>query len=99
MYLLCMAALLFGLWMRITPEGRRWGFFLVCLYMGVVGGVCTAMTGPYQLFPSQDDGFMSPAIGFIPLALYWCIGIALFLGLGRQSDNRPKDRRNVNGSM
>ena len=92
MYILCMSAFLFGLWMRTTPKGRRWGYLLVCLYMGVVCGLCTAMTGPHQLFPGQDSEVTAYAAGLIPFALYWCIGIALFFVLKRQGSlQSPKE--------
>jgi RNA polymerase sigma factor (sigma-70 family) len=92
MYILCMSALLFGLWMRTTPKGRRWGYLMVCLYMGVVCGVCTAMNGPYELFPGQGPEIAGYAAGLIPFVLAWCIGIALFFGLKPQGTlQSPKE--------
>jgi RNA polymerase sigma factor (sigma-70 family) len=86
--ILCTSALFLGLRMRSVPNGRGWGYFIVCMYMGVACGICTAVTGPHRLVPGQNFELPGFAAGLIPFAMYWCIGIALFFIL--KSQKTPK---------
>jgi hypothetical protein len=83
----CTVALLFGLWMRRTPAGRRRGFLIVCLFMGIFSAAIIVLTGqehdPLEMFPGAPD-VPRYLIAAIPLALYWCIGLALFVTLKKR---------------
>lgn len=75
MFALSLAGFVFGLWMRQTPTGRIAGFAWVCVYMGVVCGVSTGLAGRVPI--SQGIVMEAYWVGLIPLALYWCMAIAL----------------------
>ena len=81
----CTVTLLFGLWMRRTPAGRRRGFLIVCLFMGVFSAAIIILTNyPIEMFSGAPD-VPRYFIAAIPLALYWCIGFALFVTLKKRN--------------
>ncbi|MBI5092086.1 MAG: sigma-70 family RNA polymerase sigma factor [Candidatus Hydrogenedentes bacterium] len=80
----CLVALAIGMTLRTPRAARRWGALLSCLIMGIVSGVGYGVFWPEWGMGGYGTTFLRGYwAGAIPLALYWCVGIAAFVTLSK----------------